>query len=102
MQQVSLNCERLISIFACCTPNAFVNSGCAAKLNKKGFAKLFPQNYVYRRLDNLYKKYDWKKQQYAGTINASLFAKEVMPVEIWGEGVGDYRGRYRGAGGANC
>ena len=41
MQQVSLNCERLISIFACCTPNAFVNSGCAAKLNKKGFAKLF-------------------------------------------------------------
>lgn len=54
---------------------------------KLGFAKLFPQNSVYRRLDNLYKKYDWKKQQYAGTINASLFAKEVMPVEIWGEGV---------------
>lgn len=54
---------------------------------KLGFAKLFPQNYVYRRLDNLYKKYDWKKQKYAGTINASLFAKEVMPVEIWGEGV---------------
>ncbi|MDS4780856.1 LicD family protein [Streptococcus pneumoniae] len=54
---------------------------------KLGFAKLFPQNSVYRRLDNLYKKYDWKKQKYAGTINASLFAKEVMPVEIWGEGV---------------
>ncbi|EFA24065.1 LICD family protein [Streptococcus sp. M143] len=54
---------------------------------KLGFAKLFPQNSVYRRLDNLYKKYDWKKQRYAGTINASLFAKEVMPVEIWGEGV---------------
>ncbi len=54
---------------------------------KLGFAKLFPQNSVYRRLDNLYRKYDWKKQKYAGTINASLFAKEVMPVEIWGEGV---------------
>ena len=53
---------------------------------KIGFAKIFPQNSVYARLDRLYKKYDWHKQKYAGTINASLFAKEVMPSEIWGQG----------------
>ena len=28
-----------------------------------------------------------KKQRYAGTVNASLFTKEVMPSEIWGKGV---------------
>ena len=54
---------------------------------KLGFAKLFPQNSVYNRLDRLYKRYDWKKQGYAGTVNASLFTKEVMPSEIWGKGV---------------
>lgn len=54
---------------------------------KLGFAKLFPQNSVYNRLDRLYKRYDWKKQHYAGTVNASLFTKEVMPSDIWGKGV---------------
>ena len=54
---------------------------------KLGFAKLFSQNSVYNRLDRLYKRYDWKKQRYAGTVNASLFTKEVMPSEIWGKGV---------------
>ena len=54
---------------------------------KLGFAKLFPQNSVYNRLDRLYKRYDWKKQHYAGTVNASLFTKEVMPSYIWGKGV---------------
>lgn len=49
--------------------------------------KIFPQQKVYKILDRLYTKYDWKKQDYAGTITASLFKKEVMPVEIWGEGV---------------
>ena len=40
---------------------------------KLGFAKLFPQNSVYNRLDRLYKRYDWKKQ--------------LMPCYIWGKGV---------------
>lgn len=49
--------------------------------------RLFPQQKVYRMLDKLYTRYDWKKQAYAGTITASLFKKEVMPTEIWGQGV---------------
>ncbi|MCG9872570.1 LicD family protein [Streptococcus suis] len=49
--------------------------------------KLFPQQKVYAMLDKLYTRYDWEKQQYAGTITASLFKKEVMPTEIWGEGI---------------
>ena len=58
-----------------------------ALFKKLGFAKLFPQNSIYTRLDRLYKRYDWKKQNYAGTVSASLFSKEVMPREIWGQGV---------------
>lgn len=49
--------------------------------------KIFPQLTVYRMLDKLYTRYDWEKQAYAGTITASLFTKEVMPTEIWGQGV---------------
>lgn len=59
-----------------------INLAKAMQLNK-----LFPQMRVYRMLDKLYKTYDWKKQAYAGTITASLFKKEVMPANIWGEGV---------------
>lgn len=51
-----------------------------------GFTKLFPQIKVYRMLDRLYTKYDWREQEYAGTITASLFKKEVMKTSIWGEG----------------
>lgn len=59
-----------------------INLAKALQLNK-----LFPQLKVYGMLDRLYKRYDWKKQHYAGTITASLFKKEVMPRTIWGDGV---------------
>ena len=48
--------------------------------------RLFPQRDVYARLERLYRRYDWQKQAYAGTVTASLFAKEIMPAEIWGQG----------------
>ncbi|MBJ8325401.1 LicD family protein [Streptococcus pacificus] len=48
--------------------------------------KIFPQIKVYNTLDKLYKRYDWRVQDYAGTITASLFKKEVMKKEIWGKG----------------
>ncbi len=49
--------------------------------------RLYTQEGIYRRLDQLYRKYDWKKSGMAGTITGSLREKEIMPSEIWGEGV---------------
>lgn len=55
-------------------------------LRKLGFEFMFPQQKVYKMLDRLYSRYDWKKSKYAGTISASLFSKEIFPVEVWGNG----------------
>lgn len=49
--------------------------------------RIFKQRRVYGMLDKLYRKIDWRTSKYAGTITASLFTKEVMPTEIWGQGV---------------
>ncbi len=49
--------------------------------------RLYTQKGIYTRLDRLYQKYDWKKSKMAGTITGSLREKEIMPVDIWGDGV---------------
>ena len=48
--------------------------------------KVVKQRQVYSWLEKLYTKYDWEKQNYCGTITASLVTKEVMPKDIWGKG----------------
>lgn len=48
--------------------------------------KIFKQNRVYEMQTKLYKKYHWKRSAYSGTINASLYHREIMPTEIWGDG----------------
>ena len=55
-------------------------------LRKIGFERIFPQRRVYKSLDRLYTKDDWRKQKYAGTITASQFAKEIFPKDVWGKG----------------
>lgn len=62
-QQILINCMRII-----------------------GMEKLFPQKKVYEWLDILYSKYSMNNSKYIGTITASLFAKELMPASIWGDG----------------
>lgn len=57
-----------------------------AVFKKLGFAKLFKQTAIYRKLDRLYSKNHWQTSPYSGTITASLFKREVMPTEIWGQG----------------
>ena len=49
--------------------------------------KLYTQEGIYRRLDKMYSKRDWKHSKMAGTITGSLREKEVMPVSYWGNGV---------------
>lgn len=49
--------------------------------------RLYTQEEIYKRLDRLYRKYNWKKSKMAGTITGSLREKEIMPVSIWGNGV---------------
>lgn len=49
--------------------------------------RLYTQEGIYKRLDRLYRKYNWKKSKMAGTITGSLREKEIMPVSIWGNGV---------------
>lgn len=48
---------------------------------------LYSQRHIYSILERTYRKRDWKTSGYAGTITASLLHKEVMPSNIWGEGV---------------
>lgn len=48
--------------------------------------KVIVQRRIYETLDKIYKSNLLGKSNYAGTITASLFAKEVMRKEIWGEG----------------
>ena len=49
--------------------------------------RLYTQEGIYKRLDRLYRKYNWKTSKMAGTITGSLREKEIMPASIWGEGV---------------
>lgn len=49
--------------------------------------KVIVQRKIFEILDSIYKKNLLNRSKYAGTITASLFSKEVMKKEIWGEGM---------------
>lgn len=55
-------------------------------LKKVGVDKKISQKEIFDLLDNMYRKYDPRKQDYCGTITASLMTKEIIPSRIWGDG----------------
>lgn len=58
----------------------------AQALFKTKIYKLYSQNDIYRKLDNLYQKNNLFDSKNWGTVTGSLYQKELMPRSIWGEG----------------
>ncbi|SYW12243.1 LICD family protein [Oenococcus oeni] len=48
--------------------------------------KFYTQNQIYDLLDKIYSKREVNQSAWIGTITGSLFAKELFPNKIWGEG----------------
>lgn len=48
--------------------------------------KLINRQKSFNKLDKLYRKYDWKKSNYAGTITGAYKTKEIVNSSFWGNG----------------
>ena len=56
--------------------------------------RLYKQVDIYHQLEKLYSKYDWKHSKFSGTITGSLYRKEILPTEYWGNGIlADFEGK---------
>lgn len=56
-------------------------------LKKIGITKFYSQVGIYNKLDKLYTKHSIKDSRYIGTITGSLYKKEILLKEWWGNGI---------------
>ncbi|WP_137663707.1 LicD family protein [Enterococcus hulanensis] len=56
-------------------------------LKMTGISRLYTQVGMYNKLDKLYTKYSIEKSHYIGTITGSLYRKEILLKEFWGNGL---------------
>lgn len=55
-------------------------------LHALGIHRLYKQNDIYKKMDKLYSKYEFRKTKKSGMIASSKLQKEIVPSSWWGNG----------------